>query len=83
MSIYTLCNSYDVVLFWLINIQLHLRVAYKMVWLSHGNEDEWTGLYVPVLKETLITKFSIFNKVLVRCNVLLIPKFNSPIFLFT
>ena len=27
------CNSYDLVLFWLINIQLHLRVAYKMVWL--------------------------------------------------
>ena len=26
-------NSYDLVLFWLINIQLHLRVAYKMVWL--------------------------------------------------
>ena len=26
------CNSYDLVLFWLINIQLHLRVAYKMVW---------------------------------------------------
>ena len=38
------CNSYDLVLFWLINIQLHLRVAYKMVWLSHGNEDEWIGL---------------------------------------
>ena len=26
-------NYYDLVLFWLINIQLHLRVAYKMVWL--------------------------------------------------
>ena len=33
MSIYTLYNSYDLVLFWLINMQPHLRVAYKMVWL--------------------------------------------------
>ena len=30
---FTLYNSYDSVLFWFINIQPHLRVAYKMVWL--------------------------------------------------
>ena len=30
---YTLYNSYNLVLFWLINMQPQLRVAYKMVWL--------------------------------------------------
>ena len=30
---YTLYNSYDLVLFWLINMQPHVREAYKMVWL--------------------------------------------------
>ena len=73
---YTLYNSYDWFLFWLINIQLHLRMAYKMVWLMVMK------FIRAITKRDVITTFSIFNMALVRCNVLLIPKFKSPIFLF-
>ena len=30
---YTLYNSYDLILFWLINMQPHVREVYKVVWL--------------------------------------------------